>query len=261
MRRTRFIVTISVSVVLALATRGAPDPMPTISGEPVDPAFTLPGQGPPVPPAYPLAAFSALGCSLSQAGRLAELGWNEEQISAFVEGVRGALHGKTVPFDEASRRLQQEIGRQVAEIQAREKRQIVEAFAQPGRVEQYMKEARKRYGLQASDSGLEFSIQGGRPGIRPGPADTVVVSCIATAADGATRLPQLSSGRVRVKVADLLPGFMEGIQMMSVDSRAMFILPPALSFGAGEWPQGVDRGTPLIFFVTLHEVLATEAAP
>jgi FKBP-type peptidyl-prolyl cis-trans isomerase len=54
---------------------------------------------------------------------------------------------------------------------------------------------------------------------------------------------------------------MEGLQMMSVESQARFILPPALSFGTHEWPEGVDQGTPLLFFVTLHEVSGAEASP
>jgi len=58
-----------------------------------------------------------------------------------------------------------------------------------------------------------------------------------------------------------MPGFVEGLEMMTVDSEAMFILTPTLSFGENEWPKGVDRGTPLIFLVTLHEVVAAESTP
>ena len=82
----------------------------------------------------------------------------------------------------------------------------------------------------------------------------MVVSYVAYAADGTTRLPQLSSDHVRVKLAGLLPGFMEGLQMMTVESKAVLVMPPALSFGENEWPRGVDRGLPLIFYITLHEV-------
>jgi hypothetical protein len=85
------------------------------------------------------------------------------------------------------------------------------------------------------------------------------VSCAAYAADGATPIPQLSSQKARTKVSDMLPGFVQGIQMMTVGGQAIFVLPPALSFGNGNWPMGVDRGTPLIFRFALIDVLSGNA--
>ena len=250
----------AAGLLLHAAAQGTSPAQPGDGPEPA-PLFAASPQGSPPPPAYPLSAFAAVGSSLSQSGHLGELGWSDEQIAAFLDGVRAAFHGKGYPFDNTAERLQAEISRQVGEIETRERRRAVEAFAQPGRLEQYLKEMRKRYSLQQTDSGLCYNVQSGRPGLRPGPGDTVVVSCIATAADGKTRLPQLSSGRVHAKMAGLLPGFMEGLQMMTVDSQAMFILPPSLSFGEGKWPDGVDRGTPLIFFITLHEVISGDNPP
>ena len=118
-----------------------------------------------------------------------------------------------------------------------------------------MKEMRKRFFLQQTDDGLGYRIEAGRGGPRPRPGDTVVITCIAAAADGKTNLPQLSSKRIRVRMADLLPGFVEGLQMMTVDAKAVLVMPPNLSFGAGEWPDGVERGTSLVFWVTLHEIV------
>jgi FKBP-type peptidyl-prolyl cis-trans isomerase len=212
----------------------------------------------------PTTAFAAIGSSFAQSSHLPELGWDETQIAAFIDGVNAALHGKSYAFDDTARAVSAEMGRRLHELEMRKKQLAVEAFAQPGRLEQYMKEMRKRHSMQQSDSGLLYSIlpgPSGGGGVRPRPGDTVVVSCVATAADGTTKLPQLSSDHVRVKMTDLLPGFMEGLQMMSVESQARFILPPALSFGTHEWPEGVDQGTPLLFSVTLHEVSSAEASP
>lgn len=213
------------------------------------------------PTTLPLTAFAALGSSFAQTNKLGELGWTEEQKAAFLEGVNAALHGKAYAMDEAARLVSNEMARRVHELEARRKQQATEEFAKPGRLAQYMKEMRKRHGLQVSDSGLAYSIEAGRAGPRPRPGDTVVVTCVATAADGTTNLPQLSNDHVRVKMENLLPGFMEGLQMMMVGSRGRFLLPPALSFGDNEWPPGVDRGTPLLFLVTLHEIVTPENPP
>ena len=215
----------------------------------------------PASPSFPLTAFASIGSSYVQGSHLSELGWNEAQIAAFVDGVHAALQGKAYAFDNMAQAMGAEMARRLQEIEMRKKQQVVEAFGQPGQLEKYLKEMRKRYSMQQSDSGLLYHIQPGQPGARPRPGDTVVVSCVALAADGTTKLPQLSNDHVRVKLADILPGFMEGLQMMTVDSQAKFVLPPELSFGAHEWPVGVDRGTPLLFFVTLHELIGAEAAP
>ena len=48
-----------------------------------------------------------------------------------------------------------------------------------------------------------------------------------------------------MKMENLLPGLMEGLQMMTIDASAVFVLPPNLSFGNNPWPDGVQRGAPI----------------
>ena len=71
-----------------------------------------------------------------------------------------------------------------------------------------MKDARRRFALQLAESGLGYNVTQGRNGIRPRPGDTIVFTCLAMAADGTTRLPQLSSDRIRTKMEGMLPGLM-----------------------------------------------------
>jgi FKBP-type peptidyl-prolyl cis-trans isomerase FkpA len=207
-------------------------------------------------PAIPLDAYSSVGSDMALANHLNELGWSEAQITAFIEGIRAALHGKPFPATDAARQVSDTISKRVAEIEAQEREQ---EFAKPGRLKEYLRDICKRMKLDESDSGLCYAISSVGSGVRPGPDDTVVVSCAAFAADLATPLPQLTNQKARTKVSDMLPGFVEGIQMMTVGSSAIFILPPALSFGKGDWPPGVDRGTPLIFRITLNEVVSANS--
>jgi len=131
--------------------------------------------------------------------------------------------------------------------------------ALPTRLAQYLNGICRARGLQLSASGLAYGVQPGRPGTRPGPRDKVIVTAVAFAADGVTKLPQISFERAQMDLAATLPGFTEALQMMTLDSRGMFVLPPSLSFGEGPWPEGVERGSPLIFQVTLHEVITADA--
>ena len=218
-----------------------------------------------VPVATPLAAtdaapndaYAAVGSKFARDNRLHELGWSEDQVEAFISGIRATFQGSPRQLSPAAEALMQEIGRRVQELEQQALRQQFgsEAFARPGYLERYLKDMRSRLGLQASDSGLVFGIKVNSSGARPEPGDTVIISYKVNTADGQTELPGLAQDRMRVKVQDLLPGLAEGLQMMTVGSGALLVLPPDLSYGSGEWPAGAERGTPLIFTVALHEIV------
>jgi len=205
-------------------------------------------------PAFPLSAFSGLGSSFALGNHLTELNWSDEQVAAFIEGVRAAFAGKPYPFDDDARNLGLEMGRRARQIAASQ------MFSAPGALEKYLKATGRRLNLDVSDSGLWFSIMTVGKGDRPGMADTVVVTCSALAPDLKTKLPDLSGSHYRVRVAELLPGLREGVQMMAVGSEGTFLVPPKLSFGEGPWPAGVDKGEPILFQLKLEDVVRDGAA-
>lgn len=213
-------------------------------------AETPPARQSELPPA--LAPYAALGSSFAQTAHLTELGWNDAQIAAFLQGMDAAFHGQGYPLDDSARRLATEIARKVQENATRKP----VSQATDGNVPAaYWQEMRKRHALQMSATGLAYKISPGLSGVRPRPGDTVVISLVALAADGVTQIPTLTFKQVRYRMAELLPGLREALQMMTVEGQAHLILPPALSFGGGAWPTGVERDMPLHFVVTLHEVI------
>jgi FKBP-type peptidyl-prolyl cis-trans isomerase len=209
----------------------------------------------------PLSSCGAIGSFLAVTGHFAELGWSEPQVGAFLDGMGAALRGKPFALDDQARQLLSDIGRQISDIAEIRKLEAPRSLDPAGKLEWYMRKVRNRLGLQQSESGLAYRVERGRGGVRPRPGDTIVFTCTAIAADGSTRLPQLSGEKVRAKLDGLLPGLMEGLQMMTVDGSAVFVLPPGLSFGENPWPDGVQRGSPIIFTVTLVDVAPREASP
>jgi FKBP-type peptidyl-prolyl cis-trans isomerase len=209
--------------------------------------------------AFPLTAYSAFGSSIGLGGHFGELGWTQDQFDAFAEGMRAAFKGKPYPVEDSARQLAAEMGKRIAEIEAGSVAPATAPSFDPSKLVSYMQEATRKYHLQLSDSGLGYNVSAGRNGIRPRLGDTVVMSCDAVAFDGTTKLPQLSSEHIRSKVEQVFPGLREGLQMMTVGSHAILVLPPALSFGHGQWPQGVSPGSPLIFQVTLLDVVPAPA--
>jgi FKBP-type peptidyl-prolyl cis-trans isomerase len=218
---------------------------------------TADATAPEAAPAYPLTAFSGLGSSFALSNHLTELNWSDEQVAAFIAGLKAAFAGRPYPFDNDAQNLSFEMGKRVRQLGAQER---VRAFNVPGNLEKYMQSTGRRLKLDVSDSGLWFSIRTVGRGDRPGLADTIVISCSAQAADLRTKLPDLSSTHYKVKVAELLPGLKEGVQMMAVGSEGTFLVAPKLSFGDGAWPSGVEKGAPILFQVALEDVVRDEAA-
>lgn len=208
---------------------------------------------------YPLSAYASFGSSLALSGHFAELGWSDQQVDAFLQGFKAATQGKPVPLDDSARQLSAEMGKRISERAAARRLQEAEVADPKVRLKAYFREMGKRLGLQVSDDGLGYNIQSGRNGIRPRVGDTIVITVKATQADGSSVLGQLSAEHLKVKFSGMMPALMEGLQMMTVGSHAVFVIPPALSFGDGPWPDGVPQGSPLVYWVTLEDVAAAPA--
>jgi len=204
----------------------------------------------------PLSALSAVGSSFAELARLPEMGWNEAQQEAFIVGIRAALQGKPYSLDEAAHAVRLAMVKRIQENDRLRGSATSTDPAQAEQTRQYLKEMRKRLKMQETDSGMLYVFQATGRGVRPTPDDIVIVTLVGTDPAHKTPVAEISGERVRIKVGDLLPGLVEGVQMMTLGSRAVFVLPPELSFGRGEWPSGIERGSPLTFVVTLHEVIS-----
>ncbi len=206
---------------------------------------------------YPLTAYSAFGSSVGMGGHFGEIGWTQDQFDAFAEGMRSAFKGKPYDVEDSARQLAADMSKRISALESAG--QPAQAPFDPAKLVPFMKEAIKRYHLQQSDSGLGYNITPGRNGIRPRLGDTVVISCSAVAADGTTKLPQFTSDRIRSKLDQMFPGFREGLQMMTEGGHAILVLPPALTYGRGQWPDGVQPDSPIVFEVTLIDVISAPA--
>ena len=208
----------------------------------------------PPPPVFPLEAYADLGSFFGENGKFSRLDWTEEQFESFVSGMRDSFHGKAHAFDARTQALRDEITRRLQQVAQAEQQKRKEFFKNPAGLAQFMRDSVKAYKMELSDSGLAYLVRAPGGNIRPEPGDTVVISCRVRAADGRTELPQLSLDRKSVKIADMLPGVAEGVQMLTVGGAIMLIVPPDLSYGKGPWPDGVDVA-PLFYMITLEQVI------
>jgi FKBP-type peptidyl-prolyl cis-trans isomerase len=209
----------------------------------------------PVAAAYPIEAYVSLGSSFARDTGLDHLGWTEQQFNAFIDGVRATYRGQGYVFTEDASRLRTEVQERLR-VALEKAEEAALDFSRPERLQAYMKDRAKEFKLQFSDSGLAYRLVSRNSHLHPGPEDLVVFSCQGVTADGRTPVPALALKQQRVKVADLLPGLAEAVQMMTPEGSALVVLPPDLSFAAGSWPEGLPPGSPVICMLQLHEIVA-----
>ncbi|MFW6088400.1 MAG: FKBP-type peptidyl-prolyl cis-trans isomerase [Gemmatimonadota bacterium] len=112
----------------------------------------------------------------------------------------------------------------------------------------------EREGVTTTESGLQYEVVDEGDGASPDSTDQVTVHYTGTLPDGT----QFDSSRDRDEpatfpVQGVIPGFSEGLQLMSVGSNYKLYIPPELGYGSR--PQGsIPPNSALIFDVELLEI-------
>lgn len=196
-----------------------------------------------------LEAYEQLGAAAARSAGIADLDWTEAEFAAFVEGLRAAHEKHALPLGEPGRRLLAEMQRRIAEVRAREKAE------QDPRLAEFLRSVQTSSGLQRTTSGLLCRIILPGAGPRPRPGDVIVANLNVNLPDGRTPVAALSGEGAEVRVGDLPPGLNEAFQMLALGGRGVFVLPPHLTFGTGQWPEGVPPGTPLLVQIELKDIV------
>ena len=107
-------------------------------------------------------------------------------------------------------------------------------------------------GVVTLPSGLQYKVVKESSGVKPGAEDTVIVKYVGTDIDGKKFDSNDSTKFVLNRV---IPGWTEGIQLMSPGAKSTFYIPYNLAYGEqGRRPQ-IEPYATLIFDIDLLEVL------
>jgi len=205
---------------------------------------------PALPPAAGnLEAYEQLGAAAGRSAGIADLSWTEAEFAAFVEGLRAAHERRAPALGEPGRRLLAEMQRRVAEVRAREKAE------QDPKLADFLRGVAASAGLQKMTSGLLCRLIMPGAGPRPRPGDVIVANLNVNLPDGRTPVAALSGEGAELRVGEMPPGLNEAFQMLALGGRGVFVLPPHLTFGTGQWPEGVPPGTPLLVQIELKDIV------
>lgn len=172
----------------------------------------------------------------------------------FVKGVKDGLYDKTDVMDEVAAqnflegfaRKQQE--KMLAKTNEKGTANLVAS-------QKFLETNMTREGVVTTNSGLQYEILVKGNGISPVATDSVTVHYVGTLLDGTTFDSSVERGEpVTFKLDQVIPGWIEGLQLMKEGGKYKFFIPPGLAYGDRGGRQ-IEPNSTLIFEIELLKVI------
>jgi len=180
---------------------------------------------------------------------------SEVNLEQVIQGLRDAAEGKDgrlTPQD--AQRVLMAYGQEVQTRQAQQREARGDSNLATG--EAYRAENANRAGVTTTASGLQYEVLTEGTGPQPEPGATVRVHYVGTLVDGTQFDSSREGGEpVTFNLGEVIPGWSEAVQLMTVGSTYRFVLPPEIAYGAQGSPPDIGPNATLIFEVELLEIL------
>jgi FKBP-type peptidyl-prolyl cis-trans isomerase FklB len=183
----------------------------------------------------------SLGVNIGQS--LAEQGLKEVNGEVFAQAISDFFEGNdlAIKSDEAQMNLQQYFGALQSEMGEKQAKAGIE----------FLEENKKKEGIVALPSGLQYEIITEGSGDKPAETDTVKTHYHGTLIDGTVFDSSVQRGEpISFPLNGVISGWTEGLQLMPVGSKWRLFVPSHLAYG--ERGQGaIQPHSTLIFEVEL----------
>jgi FKBP-type peptidyl-prolyl cis-trans isomerase len=162
----------------------------------------------------------------------------------FGQGLKDAFGGKTPRLTD----------QQIQEALVAYQQENVAKKAKEG--EAFLAENKKKEGVIALPSGLQYKVLKGGTGKQPKATDTVTVNYEGRLIDKTVFDSSAKQGQpVSFQVGGVIKGFSEALQLMRVGSKWQLYIPSSLAYGATPPPGSrIPPNSPLIFDLELVDV-------
>lgn len=172
----------------------------------------------------------------------------DADLNALLQGIREGLAGEEPRFSPEEIEGIANTEQQRAENRMQEKSEAAVAAGAA-----FLAENREREEVTATESGLQYEILEEGDGARPTADDTVRVHYTGTLLDGTVFDSSVERGEpATFGVTQVIPGWVEGLQLMPVGSKWRLFIPADLAYGERGTPGGpIGPNETLIFEVEL----------
>lgn len=180
----------------------------------------------------------------------------EYDVEAMIKGLEAGVAGeKALVDDKQAQTIREAFGqkiqaKRIAEMMAKAKKNA-EAGAK------FLADNGKKEGVKTTASGLQYQVLTEGTGAKPKATDMVKVHYKGTLLDGKTFDSSYNRGEpVVFPLQGVVPGWQEGLQLMSVGSKYKFWIPAKLGYGEAGTPGGpIGPNETLVFEVELQDVV------
>ena len=175
-------------------------------------------------------------------------------FDAFVAGIRDGMNGEEPALDQAE--LQRALMALSTTIQEEDtQRRAAEAETNTAEAEAYLAENAGKDGVTVTESGLHYEVLREGDGPQPTPTDRIRIHYRGTLLDGTEFDSSYGGDPASFGVSGVIPGFSEGLQLMSVGSQYRFVIPGELGYGMGGSGPLIGPMAALVFEVELLEIV------
>lgn len=184
---------------------------------------------------------------------------DDVDIAALKAGLDDAFAGTTPKLDDAAREeIKNSVARKMQERQQAERAEQAAKAQQEG--EAFLAENAKREGVKTTESGLQYEVLTEGKGEKPTAEDRVTVHYKGTLINGEEFDSSYARGQpVTFPLSNVIPGWTEGVQLMTPGSKYKFVIPSKLAYGERGAGVKIGPNETLVFEVELISIEKDEA--
>ncbi len=176
---------------------------------------------------------------------------DEITFESLLKGIEDAFQGNSPLLSaEEIAAVQKEFGEK---MQAKQQEQLAEMKEKNKKLgSDYLVENKKKKGVIATASGLQYEMLEKGNGTKPKATDKVKVDYVGTLIDGTEFDSSIKRGEPAVFGVDqVIPGWSEALQLMDVGSKYRLVIPSELAYGEKGAPPVIEPNSVLVFEVSL----------
>ncbi len=177
-------------------------------------------------------------------------------VDAFAMGIRDALAGKPQMTENEVKETMTAFEKEMMDKQ----KSAADKNASEG--EKFLTENKKKDGVKATASGLQYKVLKEGSGAKPGASDTVTVNYRGTLIDGTEFDSSYKRGEpATFPLQGVIKGWTEALQLMKKGSKYQLFIPPNLAYGERAMPPDIGANSTLIFEVELMDIKPSAGGP
>ena len=202
------------------------------------------------------AQKASYGIGLSMGKNLSQEGMDDLDSQAVALGIEDALAKKD------QRLTDEELMEAFGFLQSRAQERMSALNDEAAKAgTDFLAENAKRDGVTTTESGLQYEVVKKAEGAQPKVSDVVSVHYQGTLVDGSVFDSSIERGEpVEFPVGGVIPGWVEGLQLMSVGEKYKFYIPSELAYGAQSPTPAIPANSTLVFEVELLAIVGQPAA-